>query len=253
MNRNLGLFLRLTFLTAAVILAGPLVETSRAAEDELDLPGTAYLAHYRATAFSYQETGSLLWLAGPEGILRLEVLRAGHTTAEPDTWQPLLEQQGQGWTAILTGQSDDTINAWGAEWRHPPAGLAEAAQLVTTALVAGPPEQSAPRRWRAGQSAGHTAKYRVATLGESPALTPQGLHWRQEQAARGLGRGGRDDMLVLRWEAQIGEEPASLHVMASRSPGSLEIELPEAAKVIYAMPEAFVPLWPLAQLMTFTP
>ena len=253
MNRRPGPFPTLNILVVVVLLVGPLVETSSAADDELDLPGVAHLTHYSASVFSYQETGSLLWLAGAEGILRLEVRRADNTSANPATWLPLLEQRGQGWTAILAGLSDDTINAWGAEWRHPPAGLAQAAQLVTTALEAGPPEPSGPARWRAGQSAGHTAKYRVATLGESPASTSQELPWRDEQAARGLGRGGRDDMLVLRWGVQDGEKPVFLQVTASRSPGRLEFELPETAKVIYAMPEAFVPLWPLAQLMTFRP
>jgi hypothetical protein len=253
MTRSLGLLLKLTLLIAAVMLAGPLAAPSDAAEEELDLPGTALLAHYRATAFSYHEAGTLLWLVGPDGILRLEIRRADNTATGTDAWQPLLEQQGEGWTAIIAGHSDDTINAWGAQWRHPPAGLAQAAQLVTAALALGPPEAQGPKRWRAGQTAGQTTKYRVASLVDSTTSVLPGPPWRREQTARGLGRGGQDNVLVLKWVAEAVERPATLQVTASRSPGRLELELPIAAEVIYAMPEAFVPLWPLAQLMTFTP
>jgi len=226
-------------------------------EPPADLPGTIHVASYAATAFSYHDTGSLLWLTGPDGILRLEVRRG---SAGDDLLTPMLQQHGQGWTAILSGQGDDTLNAWGEEWRRPAPGVARAAQLVTTALLVGPP--SADRivgPWRAGKAALGARVHRIPTLGDGETAATEDAEiggdsdFHDRMATRGLGRGGEDELLVLAWLQPSDRANARLQVRATRRPGHLELALTASRAIQYAMPEAFVPLWPLAQLVTVAP
>ena len=238
-------------LAASASAAG---EADSEADSEINLPGVVHLASYQATAFSYHDMGTLIWLAGPDGILRLEIRRAADGHHGANLLQPLLEQRGQGWTAILAGKNDDTLNAWGAEWRHPPQGLARAAQLVTTTLESGPEASTkTPGPWRAGAQSRETTKYEVPSLVKTRESAPSHSVWHSEAAARGLGRGGGQDLLVLSWEPTVPGQSPVLKVTATRSPGNLELTVLTARDVIYAMPEAFVPLWPLAQLVTVLP
>jgi len=224
----------------------------RAAEPPENLPGTLQLAAYQATAFSYHETGTLLWLLGADDILRLEIRRGPQQQVLATVLPALLEQRGEGWTAILTRQGDDTLNAWGQEWHLPPAGMARAARLVSQALVAGPPTVSPDRGgWRAGSAANHPKKFRIPTLGRDSTPVAAGREFRQSHSGRGLGRGGADDVLELAWAASSTAEAPRLRVRVTRRPGHLELVHIGAKKVVYASPEAFVPLWPLAQLVTF--
>ncbi len=72
-------------------------------------------------------------------------------------------------------------------------------------------------------------------------------------ATLGLGRGGADELLVLAWRQPSDRSQARLQARATRRPGHLELALTASRAVQYAMPEAFVPLWPLAQLVTVAP
>ncbi len=58
----------LSLLGWVALLAAP-TTAGGADEPPADLPGTIHVASYAATAFSYHDTGSLLWLTGPDGIL----------------------------------------------------------------------------------------------------------------------------------------------------------------------------------------
>ncbi len=224
---------------------------SFAAEPPEDLPGTVRIAEYEASAFSYHETGTLLWLAGPDGILRLEIRRGDSRPKSPNPLPPLLEQEGQGWTAILAGEGNDTLNAWGEEWRRPPRGLARVAQVVSGALLAGPPVAAVETStWRAGAVANHRQKERIPTLDGDRNSTGHGVEFRRRQTHRGLGRGGADEMLELVWKYTDRGRTPRLQVAVTRRPGHLELSLIGFQDVVYAMPEAFVPLWPLGQLVS---
>jgi hypothetical protein len=213
-----------------------------------------HVAAYDASAFAYRDTGTFLWLTGPDGILRLEVRRGPATAAGAEAAAPMLSWQGQGWTAILAGPGDDTLNAWGQQWRLPPPGVAAVVQRAGAALVVGPPPPSESAGvWRAGRGGAKLAKSRIPSLrepapGESPSA---GFHGALVQ--RGSGRGGDDEMLALRWhETGPGQTPA-LEVRATRRPGRLTLRLLGSRAVSFAYPEAFVPLWPLSDLIAETP
>ncbi len=246
--------LSLTVLSLTVQCSVSTALAASESEPESDLPGVIYWARYEATAFSYRDRGQWAWLAGPEGILRLEVRRSDGRPANAQSLDDLLEQRGQGWTAILANQTDDTVNGWGAEWSHPPAGLAQAAGLVTAALARGPEVGAAPKRpWRSHWQGVKAAKHPVPPLVSTASPRDNVPVWRSNGAQRGWGRGGTQDMLVLAWK-QVPDSPFQvLQVSATRSPGYLELSLVDSQKVIYAMPEAFVPLWPLSQLLSDVP
>ena len=245
------------FLLGWVALLSAPATAGGADEPPADLPGTIHVASYAATAFSYHDTGSLLWLTGPDGILRLEVRRG---SAGADLLTPMLQQHGQGWTAILSGRGNDTFNAWGEEWHRPAPGVARAAQLVTTALLVGPPlaaQMVGP--WRAGKAGSGARVHRIPTLSGAETAAAEDAEFggnsdfHDRMATLGLGRGGADELLVLAWRQPSDRSQARLQARATRRPGHLELALTASRAVQYAMPEAFVPLWPLAQLVTVAP
>lgn len=236
---------------ALLMISTAVAKPGQTAETEADLPGTIRTVAYRASVFSFQDSGTVLWLPGPDGIMRLEIRRgrAGH-----DALTPLLAQSGAGWTAILGGQNPGTLNAWQEQWRQPPAGLAQAARLVNEALTAGPTlSVDRKTRWRAGAHRLNGRTHGIDSLNPVSAEASSGPAFRQVVAARGWGRGGLGDVLALRWETGAEGQASHLVVRSTRRPGRLELTPLATYDVIYAMPEAFVPLWPLAQLLTLTP
>lgn len=237
-----------------VALVGVLtaVGTTAAATD--DRPGMLQVAFYEASAFSHRDSGTFLWLTGPDGILRLEVRRGSGGGTLRETLDPLLAQRGQGWTAILAGSGDETLNAWGQEWRRPPPGAAAVVQLAGEALLAGPPAGSRSTGvWRAAGGVIPVRKHRIPSLREADLGRFRPPGFRSALTRRGAGRGGDDEMLTLRWRQAPAERLPVLEVSATRRPGRLELRHIGSRAVHYAYPEAFVPLWPLIDLVIFDP
>ena len=232
------------------------------AQEAADRPGMIHAADYEIAVLGDQERGSLLWLEGPDGILRVEIRAGGRLGPGAARLTALLEQAGQGWTAVLGGRGDDTINAWGQEWRQPPPGLAPAARFLAAAIVGGPdgpPDRRLERRpgsrtrWRAG--CGGTAVLRQPIPALFPSSTPGDPRpeFRHLMSARGNGRGGEAAVLEWRWQAGTETGTRQLAVRVTRLPGQLVLSAWDATAVVYAMPEAFVPLWPLSELVNPIP
>jgi hypothetical protein len=247
-------------LTAAAAAAAAAAQEPAAADADaaagqpLDLPGVLQLVDFEASAFSYGLDGTLLWLSGPEGILRVEIRQAEPGDRPADPLRSLLAQAGTGWTAILGGAGGtDMVNAWGQAWRRPPAGLARLAQLVSEQLVAGPDLPVADaRRWRARSGAPEIVRHQVPALQErSVERLPAGF--RTGLVARGAGRSAAEELIELTWLRRSGPREARLQVRATGRAGRLNISRPTAHRIVYAMPEAFVPLWPLAELISPAP
>jgi len=228
-------------------------------EASANLPGSISIYSYRASVFSFQETGTLLWLAGPDGALRLELNRGVVATAGHRLVDPLLHQVGQGWTAVFGEHSQGTINPWGERWRQPPLGLGHMAQLVGEALAVGPPAAVSERAvvsaeaWRAGARRISRIKFTIPSLEIAAGDTTPRNVFRSESVRRGLGAGGVAEVLELTWRRQAGVDQTSLVVNSTRRPGRLELALLARHDVTFVMPEAFVPLWPLAELITLLP
>ncbi len=226
-----------------------------AAAGETDRPGKIQIATYRATAFSYQMNGSLLWLTGSDGIVRLEIRQSGATGRNLPSVEALLNQQGQGWTAIFGGQGAGTLNGWGQAWRQPPTGLARAVGLVSAALLAGPPVgEGIAGPWRAKSLPGQLARYCVPSLNSISEESEIEIGLRHNLTGRGWGRGGADEVLEMVWQpVSAYAETELLRVRLTRRPGRVDLQLHDSLDVVYASPEAFVPLWPLGELITIEP
>jgi len=241
---------RLVCISILVAWGSMVPVTSGAGEATLaeagDLPGRIHLAEYRASVFAHRESGSFLWLAGPSGLLRLEIRRGdgqGVLTA-------LLGQEGQGWTAILDGAENGTINAWGESWHQAPAGLGQVVRIVSEVLQSGVPSSDVTvGPWRCRGADDRSMKYRIGALGGSVGSGSGKSDFRERLTRRGLGRGDRDELLELKWVVAAMDTTAWLMVRSTRRPGKLELAQQYSREVVYAMPETFVPLWPLARLV----
>jgi len=229
-----------------------------AAEETDEISTQIYLASYDIGAFSYHDSGELLWLAVQQGDLRLEIRRRDASRQDDKDGLPsaleanlvkhLLEQNGQGWTAILNGAGDETLNSWGEGWDFPPAGLGIAVAALTDGLVSGPYKfLRSETTWRAGQKSSPTQSLVI------PSLRPgdeKKVGFRNQMASRGYGRGGDGEILQLRWALSPERGEPTLHVSASKWPGELKLRMIATYTARIAVPEVFVPLWPLSELVT---
>lgn len=238
-------------------------------------PGNpAYLLFTRWSAAAYSEkaAGTVCWIDGPDGSLRVEVLRndrAG-TMAAPDL-SPLLNRTGDGWTLVVGPDQIGTLNAWGHEWREVPAGLAQLVRLATASLHSDPvPPPRFPFAVRVGthrRSAGiprprvleaflpdiehaETWRYQLAPLtleNDQPSVVP---NFRRKMTARGRGTGGVGEILIIQRARTAGQDGYGLSLRSSRRPGTLHLAAAGRLAVATPEPEVFLPLWPLSQFIT---
>lgn len=208
---------------------------------EADSTGLLVVAQYEASVYSFAETGILLWLEGPDGVMRIEVGRGNRGETAAAATQKLLYRAGAGWTAILSDGKPPTINTWGDVWRTGPEELSWSAIAMAQAVLAGPePTGAVPTRWRAGTA---RLRHRVDLHGGGP------RGFRGDLTFRGYGRGGMGGTLDFFWlPDQAGNLPR-VEISSSRYPGHIVLAVIDQKSVTYTMPEAFVPLWPLAGMV----
>lgn len=264
----------LILMAAAVLATVPTY--GAVSEDVLSDQETLSATQWSASAYSHRAGGTVCWIFGEDGSLRVEVFldnrgqpEAGENSGDPAAVDlaPLLTRTGDGWTLVLGPDDSGTLNAWDREWRNVPGGLAQLARLVTTALRDFPDRpadssqvQSVDQPWRSGTiprpkmlgprprqpESSEVWRFQLATLDlqESEPVDVPGF--RRNMVARGRGTGGSGEILVLRWRAD-GQSGVLLNLRSSRRPGELVLQPVQLQGVPKPEPELFLPLWPLSQ------
>lgn len=179
-------------------------------------------------------TGAMLLLRDPAGgRWRVEV---GLAESAPVPGADLRQRRGRGWT-LTGGAGAGFIQPWAGPWREAgPQATAALTEVVVAWLAAAAPE-ARPRTvvlrdWEALPAAWRPPRRLPAGRGDL----------RRALTRRGLGRGGPGAVLELA-PAEDG-----LRVTARRWPGNLRLQAP-AVTAVEVAPEAFLPLWPLADLL----
>lgn len=252
------------FLICGLVLPG-----GPRAEDGSGDPSYLFSTYWSAAAYSERTVGAVCWIDGPDGSLRVEVLRNDRTWAKaPPDLTPMMNRTGNGWTLVLGPDQNGTLNAWGREWREVPAGLAQLVRLVTTSLLSFPdPPPRFPFATRVGtprRSAGiprpqvlktflpdieraDTWRYQLAPLALEKDTHPEVPGFRRQMTARGRGTGGVEEILNLGWVRHAGQEGYGLSLSSSRRPGTLHLGPVGRLAVAAPEPELFLPLWPMSQ------
>lgn len=264
----------LILIVSGVLVTAP--PDGAAFEDLLPDQDTLSATRWSATAYSHRAGGTVCWIFGEDGSLRVEVFldnrgqpEAGENTGEPAAIDlaPLWTRSGDGWTLVLGPDDSGTLNAWDSGWRNVPWGLAQLVRLVTTALREYPDRpadsshgQSVDLPWRSGTiprpkilgtglrqpGAKEVWRYQLATLDLQDSQPVDVPGFRRNMVARGRGTGGRGEILVLRWRGD-GQGGFSLNLRSSRRPGELVLQPVQRQGVPKPEPEVFLPLWPLSQ------
>ena len=233
--------------------------------------GHAYLTStkWSASAFSHNAGGSVCWVMGDDGSLRVEVLidpeGAGQDANQVGSGggvdlESLMTWTGDGWTLVLGPDGNGTLNGWGKEWEMVPADLSRAVRLITASMqefpirpgdfsFASSVAQSRgnaviPRPRMLGADAWGEADTDVWRYQMTSSDTPG---FRKKMTARGRGAGGVGEILVLHWRRASGQQGYALSVGSSRRPGTLNLDPPRNLAVDKPDPEVFLPLWPLSQ------
>jgi len=225
--------------------------------------------NWSASAFSHSAGGSVCWIMGDDGSVRVEVLLDPEGTGEDSdqggsgvavNLESLLTWTGDGWTLVLGPDGTGTLNGWGREWEKVPADLARMVRLITASLQKFPHRPAdfsfassirQPRR--------NAGIPRPGMLGSDESGEGDPVDWRyqltssdnpgfrKKMATRGRGAGGVGEILVLHWWRPAGQEGYALSVGSSRRPGALNLGPPRNLAVDMPDPEVFLPLWPLSQ------
>jgi hypothetical protein len=271
--------LRSTFSAVLSLAVAGFLLTPSPACARGDGPGKSLLrfSNWNASAYSHKAGGTLCWLMGDDGSLRVEVRRgsAGFgdpALKDPDPEQPvldrLLDRSGEGWTLVLGPDDAGTLNAWGEEWRQPPVGLAQLVRLVATAVEAFPefmpdfdfavtyprkqPVQHIPRPSfvdlveRDSGLAG-IWRYQLNSLATDGVTVQEDSGFRGRMAARGRGAGGDREVVSLTWHYEKEEPGTGVSVRSSRRPGTLELNCLHGKSVVTPPAEIFLPLWPMSR------
>ncbi len=245
-----------------------------------DVKGTLHVVRWRATAWGEEVVGVACWLRGEDGRLRAEISREEVPPQEsiPAALQHLLNRQGEGWTLALATPGAGTWNAWGDRWQDADPQLQAWLRVLTASLEHGPrvqlpAEEAAVRRsptlqrsrpqprWLALKSPAGEVSSRLRLQITPPDPLVDGIEeaeglgqpaptvFRAAMEHRGLGHGGRQEIVILQWdESSDPEGNFWVRVHSSRRQGKLFLSLPAAYSVYYPVPESFLPLWSLAEL-----
>lgn len=227
--------------------------------------------NWSASAFSHDAGGSVCWILGDDGSVRVEVLldpggaRDNADKSHPGdaaNLEPLMTWTGDGWTLVLGPDGSGTLNAWGKEWDQVPADLSQLVRLVTALLQSFPSRTpDFPFATPVRQSLGNTGIPRPGMLGSDSSSEEDPDVWRYQLRAsdtpgfrkrmttRGRGSGGVGEILVLRWWRSAGQAGYALDISSSRRPGTLNLDPPSNLAVDTPDPEVFLPLWPLSQFI----
>lgn len=190
---------------------------------------------WTAEVLGRRASGLLGWIEGPDHSLRMEMGKASQVS-DPTF---LLAQKGEGWTVILGPEGEGTFNSWGREWRRVDPGLG---QLVRGAVEFLSSSQDGPSKQRL----------------EIPDLTPEGKpadperSFRRDMVRRGRGRGGAGEIVVLTRLDPKKEAPWAYEIHSTRRPGKIKLGNLQPLSLECAVPEVFVPLWPLSDLTVRT-
>ncbi|MCB1182000.1 hypothetical protein KDM41_01065 [bacterium] len=227
----------LLVVAAALATAAPEADGTRA--------GELHVAGYTAAAWGHAVAGALVWLDDGNGSLRVEVARGGPAAPTPAAVADLCAWRGSGWTLVCGENGEGTLAPWSEPWRPVAAGLSQAVRAIAAAVHAGPGDDvgRTGRPWRAAPPARREQRLEVANLvGDAPRAGWHGL-----VGGTGWGRGRAGEILALAWLVGPDGSRSRLQVRASGRPGALEL-VPDASRAVrYYDPDAFIPLWPLAE------
>ncbi|MFH1845721.1 MAG: hypothetical protein ABIF77_21270 [bacterium] len=211
-------------------------------------------------------------------MLRLEVIRGEDGRVAIETALSfLLDRSGKGWTFAVTDATTVVYQPWGEHWREYHASFARA--LMTLTRVFECREQLADLHWADGLhpltvSQQNVDRPRWVTAGQERDAGVQHLRLevdfygnttmspdaemmlgnsrsslRQENCQRGLGRGGVCEVWSV-WRIPAAGTTGWTHrISSSRRPGDLEVSVPRIWNVEFPYPEAFLPVWSLAELL----
>ncbi len=235
MNRRGGRLVCLALLFAAVVGALP----AAGGDQVLHAP-------FSAGAFGRQVRGGAVWVSDASGSLRCEFLLderapevvSGAEALPPSLLEDLLRQSGDGWCVVSGREGEAALQRWGREWRKVGPQLPRLIAAATDLALGSAPQS------------------RVMVLGEpSAALTaaeaagdagPTQSSLRASLSRRGRGGGGPGERVRL-----DGRGPQGLEMRSSRRPGVLRVAAPSRVAVLPLAPEAFLPLWPLAEVLEY--
>ena len=173
--------------------------------------------------------------------------------AEGGAWpspEDVLHRRGRGWTITATPDGS-FVKPWSEPWRQlgPAAGQAFASMLREWNGAAAAAARTTERhRWRLRESTRPEPVILDDWAGLPDAWRPPGEGvgdggvLRRRLTARGRGRGGDGLVLDLRWEGD------DLVATSARWPGRVVL-IKTGAEPVDVPPEAFLPLWPLAEFL----
>lgn len=258
-------------LLGFLVTAGAGAESHTGNSPSNPVPLTA--AFWSASVYGHQEGGTVCWLFGEDGSLRVEMRRDQNGISDvaaqdlPDL-EPLFRQRGEGWTVILGPGESGTLNRWGREWQNVPPGLARVVRLVASSVgafpdsppplpfaldVGGRPRQQGIVRPRVLPGSAvvpgrtETRRFQLSPLDlEGDGLEPE-PGFRQKMTARGRGTGGAGEIVILTWPSTVDGEGATVRVHSSRRPGTLVLDYSLTSVPSPPETEVFLPLWPLSQ------
>ena len=258
-------------LSGPALLMVLLVVSGVARTQEIESP-PANISHqmwfyrWQASLIGWQGEGVAGWLPGPDGAMRLEVSGGETALAEP---RSLVSLQGEGQTIVLNGDLFGTRNPWGEAWQrlrpaeglwlrlvadvlgeHRPSAPVLAAGVVPLASIRRAP---LPRPFFAGGRSSPPARWRFQLPGLLDNPGPGSARsFRGRLTSRGLGRGGHATILTV---TLLGAPARNVwRLTTSRLPGWVELERQEILILDSPPPpEAFVPLWPLAESLDLPP
>lgn len=228
----MGAARHLLFVFLLVSLAAP-----AGARSPQDPESTVVLARWRAEAFGSASGGVCCWLEAADGALRFELAEAAEPAAATTAAAMLFSWRGVGWTAVLGEPGQGTLGAWREKWDVPSPELSAWLRAIVAACPAG-----AGRECRR-----ELPPIRSLTL--VPDQKERETTFRSRMTRRGRGRGGRNEILTIRFLEGNGSgvwaAGSRARITGSRRPGSLELEVLARQDVIGLPAEAYLPLWPL--------
>jgi hypothetical protein len=229
-----------------VAMAVLLLAASRVADA---LPVTVGVGTWRLEGGGIEASGCALWFLDGSGSWRCDV---GVSGADSVTVADLRQRVGRGWTLAAPWDGALLTEAWGEPWREAGRELADVISVLLDrwSQSASPPFAPAQAFGVWTRPSRRQTTTEIVNVDDLPAAwrppdlrRTEGNATHRAMVTRGLGRGGQG------MRVEITDLPeGGLRLVTARWPGALILEAPRLASAAALPPEAFLPVWSVAEL-----
>ncbi len=257
-----GIILLLSWTTLSAFADSASADTAQP-----EIQQKIHFLRWSGQVFSWNRKGAACWIHDQKGNLRFEVLADADGPSDL-LLEKILQWEGfEGWTVISIAQEAGTFSRWNESWNDLPSSIHTWLRVVAYLAM---DEQDTPVEL--------PREIKDISPGGRPLCRPVFPQWKKRSRIRRLqlpkpnfedhfpgtpnlglrhqlthrGMGNAGEQTVLNISGQVSG-PEGMKLSSTHNPGILHLDHYLEIPVTYDFAEAFLPWWPLGNIISLSP